>query len=266
MMRGWTVYPLIGIGVLAWIIGMAVLPTAYVQESPLLVPGIFIMMVVFFAVISTLVIYLKSPRLIIPGANFTLSQGEPLKTVKVANFDKNPGLELYHIFALNGTPIGPLAGGGKEGHAVFPAQFDMNLLGQHSANVVWNVYRRIPNKRRGEMPLDFVPKPILDALRELTTWNEDGPVWFGRIPLIPPDKIVIKNIDLKDEVDLLNAQNKAVMDQNAKLRTTVSEQNSVIRDLISSFPGMISEKLKGRFDWLRGGGGGGMEGGGEQGG
>lgn len=255
MIRGWRLFPLLGIGIFLWLFMMAILPTVDSRQSPLLIPGFLFVSLIFVGVLSTQIIFSKSPRAITAGANFTLSNSEPLKKVKVADFKNSPGLEEYNIYALNGTPIGPILGGGLEGYSVIPSHLDYNALGQHFWNVLWQVYRKTPNKRRGEKPLIFLPKPILESLRSIEGWKEESPVWFGRLPLIKPENMVIKNIDLKDELDLMNAQKNSLEETNEKYRTTLSQQTELIRDILRSYPQAQREVEKRNYDWMRGSGG-----------
>jgi hypothetical protein len=253
MMRGWQIYPLIILGFILWLIGMASLPTITTEESILLYPGLIIFFMIFVAVIMTLTIYLKAPRAITAAANFTLASTNPLKTIKVATFKNSPGLEEYNLYALNGTPIGPIPGGGKEGHAVVPVPLDYDLMGQKAWNFNWEVYRRSPIKKRGEKPLAYLPKPIVDSLRALPTWHEDSPVWFGRLPLESNMTASIKNIDLKEELDLTHAQNKALEEANSRQRTAITELTEIVQQIIRTYPEAVQGVPKDKLAWLKGG-------------
>jgi hypothetical protein len=233
MIRGWRTYILIVIYTIVWIILMEVLPKYESKSSPLIFPGLIILAFLIAVRITSLELENKAPNVIGAGIKFTLATPNPLLTLKMPELVNATAFKDYNFYALNGIPLAGMAGGKLEGHSIIPSYLDIDIAGQHLFNFVWTVYRKTPNLARGEKPLDNIPTPLLDALRTLETWDEESPVFFGRIPYLKIQQVEfeIKNINLQDELDTAWAMNKAQKDLITGLRTTITEQAEIIRDV-----------------------------------
>lgn len=233
MIRGWRTYALILVYIVIWIIVMAVLPSVPTEMSPLFYPGLIILGFLLMIRMVDLELQNKAPVAVGAGVKFTLATPNPLLEVSMPEMKNAPALKEYNFYALNGIPLAGMPGGKLEGHAIIPKWLDIDFAGQHFFNIIWTVYRKTPNVARGEKPIINVPSPLLDLLKTLDTWDEESPVFFGRIPYLDIQEypVEIKNLDLQDELDTAWAMNKAQSDLITKLRTIITEQAEIIRDV-----------------------------------
>jgi len=264
-----------GLGIVGWMILMAVTPTVVVEMSQWERPGWFFICLALFGLYSGELMYKVTHRFYAPGMSTTLSQPNPLDRIELPivssdlplKFDSKtntlctitpektlrPLTQEEHdrvvtkettflIFPLGGTHFGPIEGGGKDnGYFVGPEDLFHTWEGERCqvwANVETKVYCEDPDETKGERPSWMLPAPVLERLKRHKKFNEHAPVYFGYFRWQDDDAVKERHRHLELRVGDLESEVKSLRNERNILLDASSRSAKVNLALQSTYGGI----------------------------
>ncbi len=214
-MRGWTIVLIITGAILAWLVLVAIGPQTIKEESVFWDMGLIFLIMGLGSWVADLYLYKYTHHIDWPGFNTTLFQVDPIDMVELPATPGSNRSNVFYLYALGGTRIGPLRGGGEKGFL----WANEDLIKRDKGDLVNVHIRSVPDLYRHnyletdyEHPIESLPSEMLTRLQQRKDFKHNTPVYVAWDPLEIDelDDVVKEKLSYKNLYELKNQENQTL--------------------------------------------------------